>query len=364
MSRRDSHPLQTRLARLRQSLPAADVPAVLITNEYNRRYLSGFTGSAGMLLLFADVAYLLTDFRYMEQAPQQAPFMTVVEHRPQALETVRELLHKHGADKLGFEAQTMTFGQYLQATKIVDNVEWRPLANLVEQLRIVKDESEIAVVRRAAALADRAYAHIVERLRPGMSEREVALELEFFMRANGATSSSFEIIVASGERSALPHGVASGRVLRNGEFVKLDFGAYLDGYCSDLTRTVMLGQPTAQHRELYDLVARAQMNALHGIRPGMTGQEADALARSVIDDADYGARFGHGTGHGFGMQIHEEPRLNKSAQTVLEAGMLVTVEPGVYLPGFGGVRIEDDILITADGIEVLTASPKSLLIID
>jgi Xaa-Pro aminopeptidase len=197
-----------------------------------------------------------------------------------------------------------------------------------------------------------------------VSEREAALEIEFFLRKNGATSSSFDTIVASGERSAMPHGVASDRVMGRGEFVTLDFGAYYKGYCSDLTRTVVLGPPTDRHREIYGIVREAQESVLERIRPGMTGREADAIARGIITRRGYGDCFGHGTGHGLGMEIHEEPRLSLGGNTVLEPGMTVTVEPGIYIPGFGGVRIEDDIVITAQGAEILTRAEKDLIVID
>ncbi len=355
--------LQARVDKLRQQMRTAQLPAMFITTPVNRRYLSGFSGSSGALLITHDEALLITDFRYMQQAPEQAPHMQVIEHKPIMLETVRELLLARHLKMLGFEAATITYGLYMQIEAALDGVELKATARFVEQLRVIKDAAEVVKICQATKLADEAFAHILQYLRPGLQEREVALELEWFMRKNGATSSSFEIIVASGERSALPHGIASEKIMKSGEFVKLDFGAYLDGYCSDLTRTVILGQASERHREIYELVARAQQHALDGIQPGMTGLQADALARNVIAAAGYGAHFGHGTGHGFGMEIHEDPRLNSNSHTVLESGMTVTVEPGIYIPGFGGVRIEDDVLVTNTGIEILTKSPKSLLII-
>lgn len=353
-----------RLARLQSRLREAELPAMWITNPINRRYLSGFTGTSGAVLVTWDEAWLFTDFRYMQQAPLQVQVMPVVEHKPQMLDTLHEWLRQRGIQRLGFEAKTMTYGEFLAATSKLVDLEWRPTVHLVEQLRLFKDEAELKVIRRATQLADDAFAYILNHIRPGVSERELALKLEWYMRESGATSASFDIIVASGERSALPHGIASDKRLHTGEFVKLDFGALLDGYCSDLTRTVMLGQPTARHREIYQIVLAAQQQVLLHLKPGMTGKEADALARQVIADAGYGDQFGHGTGHGFGMDIHEDPRLNKQSTTILQPGMTVTVEPGIYVPEFGGVRIEDDVLITADGIDILTTSPKSFIIID
>jgi Xaa-Pro aminopeptidase len=255
------------------------------------------------------------------------------------------------------------FAEYAAWNGALKGIELVPVSGIVEQLRMIKDEAELAVMRDAAALADETFRHIAGFIRPGLRESEIALEMEIFMRAKGATSTSFETIVASGERSALPHGVASERIVSKDEFVKLDFGAYYKGYCSDLTRTLVVGKPTGKHREIYDIVLEAQLTALAGIKPGMTGSEADALARDVIARHGYGDRFGHGTGHGLGMEIHEAPRLSKTGDIVLQPGMTVTVEPGIYIPGFGGVRIEDDIVITENGNALLTSSPKELLVL-
>jgi Xaa-Pro aminopeptidase len=219
-------------------------------------------------------------------------------------------------------------------------------------------------MQEAADLADQTFTYILTKLKPGVSENEIALEMEIYMRKHGATSSSFDTIVASGERSALPHGVASDRLLQANEFVKLDFGAYYHGYCSDLTRTVVLGKPTERHKQIYDTVLEAQLLALEKLKPGMTGREVDAIARNVITKAGYGDHFGHGTGHGLGMEIHEAPRLSLLSDTVLEPGMVVTVEPGIYIPGFGGVRIEDDVVITENGIRILTKSSKDFTVVD
>jgi Xaa-Pro aminopeptidase len=219
-------------------------------------------------------------------------------------------------------------------------------------------------MQEAADLADQTFSYILTKLAPGISEKEIALDMEIYMRKHGATSSSFDTIVASGERSALPHGVASERILKANEFVKLDFGAYYHGYCSDLTRTVFLGKPTEKHRHIYDIVLEAQLKALSILKPGMTGREGDAAAREVIQKAGFGDNFGHGTGHGLGMEIHEAPRLSAQSDAVLEAGMVVTVEPGIYIPGFGGVRIEDDVVLVDKGIRILTHSSKDFIVID
>lgn len=350
-----------RLNRLRKLMDESQLEAILIGSPHNRRYISGFTGSSGYVLVTHDKAVLLTDFRYRVQAAKQAKGLDIVEHGISPLDEVKGMLAGWGIGKLAFEQEHVTFAEHDRWNATLKGIELVPAAGLVEKLRMIKDEAELAIMQEAADLADRTFTYITGLIRSGMRERDVALEMEVFMRTGGATSSSFDTIVASGERSALPHGVASDRIIGNNEFIKLDFGAYYNGYCSDLTRTVVIGQPTDKHREIYDIVLEAQLHALANIRPGMTGLEADALARDVITKYGYGDMFGHGTGHGLGMEIHEAPRLSKLSDTILTPGMTVTVEPGIYLPGFGGVRIEDDIVITESGIKILTSSPKELI---
>ena len=354
---------QDRLKRLRTHLQAAGVDGLLITSDINRRYISGFTGSSGFVLITMKDAYLFSDFRYRTQAPMQAPAFTFIEHGANPIASIKQVAKQLNVLKLAIEAHKLSVVQYEKYKAELTGIELVKSGEWIEQLRMVKDSSELAIMREAAQLADRTFIHMLDVLKPGITELEAALELEFFMRKNGASSTSFETIIASGERSALPHGVASDRVLRKDEFVKLDFGAYYDGYCSDITRTVMLGTPTAKHREIYDIVLKAQLATLEGIRPGMTGKEADAIARDIIKAHGYGDHFGHGTGHALGMEIHESPRLSVTGDIVLEPGMTVTVEPGIYIPGFGGVRIEDDVVITDSGVEILTQATKDFIVI-
>ncbi|MDQ1909578.1 Xaa-Pro peptidase family protein [Paenibacillus sp. GD4] len=352
---------QERIRRLREVMQQQGLQALLVTGDINRRYISGFTGSAGYVLITDRRAILLTDFRYMTQAPQQAIGLEVIEHAPKAMETVKDLLAQEKVTALGFEQNDLSYGAFRSISEVLSGIELIPTDNLVEKLRMVKDAGEIEIMQEAADLADRTFSHILGFLKPGAVEKDIALEIEMFVRRHGAASTSFETIVASGERSALPHGKASDRVLGNNEFVKLDYGAYYKGYCSDITRTVVVGKASDQHREIYRIVLEAQLEALDKIRPGMTGREADAIARDVIKRHGYGDKFGHGTGHGLGMEVHEAPRLSMMGDIVLEPGMAVTVEPGIYIPGFGGVRIEDDIIITETGIRILTKSTKELL---
>lgn len=350
-----------RLDKLRQLLQQQEIEAMLITSDINRRYLTGFTGSSGAVLISAEHAVLITDFRYMSQAPAQAPHYNVVEHKAEMKKTVHDLVQQWGIKRLAFEQRDITYGTFASYKEELASIELVPTDGLVEHIRMIKDEAEIEVLREAAKLVDDAFTYILDHLKPGVSEKQIDLELEFYMRQHGATSSSFDTIVASGERSALPHGVASERIIQNNEFVKLDFGAYYKGYCSDITRTVMIGTPEQKHRDIYDIVLEAQMHALEHIKPGMTGCEADALTRDIIKRYGYGDNFGHSTGHGIGMEIHEEPRLSPTSETILVPGMTVTVEPGIYIPGFGGVRIEDDIVITDEGAERLTFATKQFI---
>ena len=351
-----------RVEQLRQSLANRQLEAIIIDSPINRKYISGFTGSAGTLFIAKDEVYLLTDFRYRTQSAEQAKGFNIIEYTAPAHEDVKKLIQKHGLTKVAFEQEHWTFAQYKQWEQLLTGIELVPTSSLVEQIRMIKDEQELQIIREAAHLADRTFAHILNYIKPGVKELDIALEMETFMRKNGATSSSFDTIVASGERSALPHGVASERIIGNEEFVKLDFGAFYKGYCSDITRTVYVGKnPSDKHLEIYHIVLEAQAFALENLKPGMTGKEGDALARDIITAKGYGDLFGHGLGHAIGMEIHEAPRLSRFSETLLTPGMVVTVEPGIYIPNFGGVRIEDDVVITQTGIQILTSSTKELI---
>ncbi|MFC4078240.1 M24 family metallopeptidase [Salinithrix halophila] len=356
--------MEKRLSRLRKRMTEENLEALLISNPINRRYLTGFTGSAGWVLITGDQQYLISDFRYDLQVKEQAPGFTFVRHAGNPFKDVKELMGKAGVKEVAFEQDDLTFRQFKKLEEALDGI--RPVAKsgIVEKLREIKEEEELVLMREAAAIADRAFEAVLKEIRPGRTEKEIDLKLEFLMREMGATSSSFATIVASGPRSALPHGVASDRVLEKGDLVTLDFGALYKGYCSDMTRTVALGKLEPKQKEIYDIVLTAQKKAVDALRPGITGKEGDAAARDVIEEQGYGEYFGHTTGHGLGMEVHELPSLSHRSDTPLEPGMVVTVEPGIYLPETGGVRIEDDVLVTKEGHEVFTSSPKELIIID
>ena len=353
-----------RIRRIRDMLREQKLDALLVTEPSNRRYISGFTGTSGLVVITPAAAWLLTDFRYVEQAGEQAPFFEVVEHQGEAVHTLKELLNKAGVRQLGFDQNHLVYGEYQRLQEALNPIRLVPTAEWVERLRYVKDPEEIRLIRKAVAIADQAFEHVLNILRPGIRECDVAAEIEYKMRRLGASGPAFDTIVASGPRSALPHGVASERVLQAGDMITLDFGARYQGYCSDLTRTVALGRVDDKLREIYRIVLEAQLKGLAEIRPGMTGREADAVVRSYISERGYGEAFGHGTGHAIGLDIHEAPSLSRRSESTLEKGMVLTVEPGIYLPGLGGVRIEDDVLLTETGLEVLTGAPKEFLVIE
>ncbi|MDQ0430071.1 Xaa-Pro aminopeptidase [Planomicrobium stackebrandtii] len=351
-----------KLQKLRTEMKQRNVEAVLVTSPYNLHYITEFTGTAGLAIVTPERAVFITDFRYTEQANEQITEFEVVQAEKNLMDQAVQTVKAMDIQTLAFEQDYMTYSTATQYKEKMD-AELEPISNLIEKIRMVKTPEEVSILKAAAKIADDAFEHICGFIRPGLKEVEVSNELEFFMRKQGATSSSFDIIVASGLRSALPHGVATDKVIEKGDMITLDFGALYNGYISDITRTVAVGEPSAQMKEIYDIVLKAQELGVEKIGPGMSGIEADALARDFIKSKGYGEAFGHSTGHGIGLEVHESPGLSFRSETVLEPGMAVTVEPGIYLPGVGGVRIEDDILITESGNERLTNSTKELRIL-
>jgi Xaa-Pro aminopeptidase len=351
-----------KIQKLQERLESLGLDAMLITSSFNRRYMTGFTGSAGAVLISEGKAQFITDFRYTEQAAAQCQGYEIIQHKGTIANEVASQVKNQGISKLGFEEDHVTFAAFKVFEKEI-GAELVPVSGEIEKLRLIKTKAEIKILKEAADIADAAFKHILDFIRPGITELQVSNELEFHMRSLGAASSSFDIIVASGHRSALPHGVASDKVIESGDFVTLDFGAYYKGYVSDITRTVAVGEPTDRLKEIYQIVLDAQLRGVAGIKPGLTGKQADALTRDYITEQGYGEYFGHSTGHGIGLEVHEGPGLSFKSDVVLETGMVVTVEPGIYIPGLGGVRIEDDIVITEDHNERLTHSTKELIIL-
>ncbi|MBY6271616.1 MAG: aminopeptidase P family protein [Caldibacillus debilis] len=351
-----------KLEKIRKKISELGVDGLLIMSPSNRRYVSGFTGTAGAALITLDEAFFITDFRYVEQAKKQAPDFTVVRHKGSIIEEVKNLCSRKGWKRIGFEEQHVTYALYREMENRLP-AELVPVSGAVEKLRLIKSEAEIKIIKVAADIADAAFKHILDYIKPGVTEMEVANELEHFMKKCGASAVSFETIVASGHRSALPHGVASEKVIEKGDMVTLDYGAVYQGYVSDITRTVSVGEPSDTLKEIYGIVLEAQRKGVEAIRPGMTGKEADAVCRSYIAEKGYGEYFGHSTGHGIGLEVHEGPALSERSDEVLAENMVVTVEPGIYLPGVGGVRIEDDILLSEKENIRLTHSTKELIVL-
>ena len=347
-----------RIARLRERLAAEGVDALLVKHGANVRYLSGFTaGEDAALLISRDRAHIITAFVYYEQAEREAPGFELFKLTSGSPAQLADLARELGVRRVAFESVGVTYAMYQELSK-AEGVELIPVKDWVEDLRVIKTPDEIARMRRAVEIADSALAALPSLLRPGMTERQLAWELEVFMRTHGADDVAFPIIVAGGPNGSMPHIAPSDRVLVPGEPIVIDLGARVEGYCSDVTRTVCLGQPDDRLREVYAVVLAAQRAAEEGIRAGLLGKEADALARQVIEEAHYGEAYGHGLGHGVGLEVHERPSAGQRGEERLQPGMAVTVEPGIYLPGWGGVRIEDLVVVTETGVDVLTTAPK------
>ncbi|WP_069998208.1 M24 family metallopeptidase [Cellulosilyticum sp. I15G10I2] len=359
--------MSERVQKLLLKMNDLKIDAMLIGSKSNRLYMSGFTGSNAMLYISKSKQVIITDFRYLEQVKEQCKDFQVANQGTEGLiKTALKMAQEDGARYIGFESDHTNYTTYLELSNH-KNFNFVPTSHIVEAFRQIKDEEEINRLRQAERIGDLAFSHIVSFItanyQKGLTENEVALELERVMRTNGASGTSFASIVAAGVKSALPHAEPGSEVLKQGDFVVIDFGCIYKGYCSDMTRTLVIGEATEKHKAIYDVVLQAQLAALRAIKPGMLGREVDQVARDIITKAGYGEYFGHGLGHSTGVDIHESPRFSPLDATVLKKGMIMTVEPGIYIPGFGGVRIEDLIVITDDGIENLTHSSKELIVI-
>ncbi|PFB87666.1 M24 family metallopeptidase [Bacillus thuringiensis] len=354
--------MNVRITNIQKQLHNYGIDGLLITKKENRQYATNFTGSAGVVLIAAHKAIFITDFRYVDQAKTEIKAAEIIMHKGNLEEEVANQVSKLNIQKLGIEDNNMTLQQFKKLQKYI-HTEMVPVCEIIEDIRLIKDTSEIETMKIAATIADEAFHHIVTFLKPGISETDVRDELEFFMRKKGATSSSFQIIVASGVRSSLPHGVASNKIIERGDIVTLDFGAIYDGYCSDITRTVAIGEPSEEFQKIYNVVREALKRGTEAIKPGETAKSIDDITRNYITEHGYGQYFGHSTGHGLGLEIHEPLRLSQESKATLQEGMVVTVEPGIYIPNWGGCRIEDDIVITKDGCDVITKSNRELIII-
>ncbi len=354
-----------RAQRLAERLPEAGIDLLIVSNLVNVRYLTGYTGSNGLVLVGANRREFLTDFRYVEQAASQVE-ESFERHTAslELLDAVADMVPADGA-RVGFEDEHLTVKQHERLSERVgEGVELVGVSRLVEGLRAVKDAEEVARIRAAAELADAALRRILGEGLAGRTERDVALDLEQDMRRRGALRPSFDTIVAAGPHGALPHAAPRDVEIRPGDLVVIDWGAQLDGYCSDCTRTYAVAEPSPEARQVYELVLEAQLAGLHAVRAGIGGREADRAARDVIAGGGHAEHFGHGLGHGVGLDIHEAPRLSQRSEDELVSGHIVTVEPGIYLPGQFGVRIEDLVVVNGGGAEVLTSLSKELTVVD
>jgi Xaa-Pro aminopeptidase len=351
-----------RIAKLRAKLGDSGVDAVLITDLTNVRYLSGFSGSAGSMLVTPDHATFFSDPRYRARAADLVQGAEVVIYLDRLTDELAGRLGSRGIKRLGIEGASVTLAQQKSLSERLTNVELVGVEHLVEEIRRVKEPDELQLISQAVELADQGFTWVTENLTPGMTEIEVALELEIMMRKAGAEDVSFEPIVGSGPLSAHIHHTPSDRALDKGDLVLFDFGARVDGYCSDLTRTVVLGPATDEQRDMYDLVLRAQTAGIEAAKPGERCADVDAAARKVIDAAGMADEFGHGLGHGVGLDIHEDPAFSRISEDTLRGREVMTVEPGVYVIGTGGIRIEDCIVIESAGASVLGSAPKDQLL--
>lgn len=351
-----------RISKLRNVMEQERLDAFLITSPYNLRYATGFTGTTGLAVVTLETAYFITDFRYTEQAAEQCQGYTVIQNVGPIYDEVAKLVEKDKLANLAFEEAHVSFATY-ELLKDIIKTNLVPVSGMIEELREIKEEAEIATIRKACEIADKAFEHILGYIKVGMTEIQVANELDFFMRSLGASSVSFETIVASGLRSAMPHGVASEKVIEQGDMITLDFGCYYQGYVSDMTRTFAIGDPGEKLKELHQLVLDAQLKVIEAAGPGVSGVELDAVARDYFASKGHAEAFGHSTGHGIGLEIHEGPNVSRLAEKEFVPGNVITNEPGLYYPEIGGIRIEDDMLVTENGVEVLTHSPKELIIL-
>lgn len=346
--------------KVQQLIERENLDALVVMSSYNRRYLSDFTGSSGALIITKDSRFLMSDFRYKAQGAEQAKDFQFVLQEKGLLDSIVSFMKSKNIKRIGFEGEHVNYNTY---SKIKEEFETVPLTGEVEKIRLIKTEEELQLIQKACEIADQSYEYILTYVKAGMTELEVKNELESHMTKLGASGPSFDTIVASGYRGALPHGVASDKVIESGDMVTLDFGAYYKGYASDITRTFGVGSVSKEMEKIYNVVLEAQLKSLDEIKSGMTGQEADSIARDVISGHGYGENFGHSLGHGFGLEVHELPGLAQKSTMILEPGMCITIEPGIYVDDLGGVRIEDDTIVTETGLKKLTHSSKELFIV-
>jgi Xaa-Pro aminopeptidase len=354
-------PAQTRISRLRQLMKSGNIGALLVTRREDVRYLSGFTGSAGSLLIGSGKPCLITDFRYKLQANKETSGVAVLIQKKDYFSALRDAAFDLGMKTLWFEESALTIEELKKMQKL--GLKLHGHREMLRHLRMRKDRYELASLRKAIRRAEISFQELLRCVKPGVTERELGLTLEFTMREKGARKAAFDTIVASAGNGAMPHASVSNRRLRKGDLVTIDFGAEADGYYCDITRTLCVGKPTARQKEIHGLVLQAQEAAIQSVRPGISCKTVDSIAREIITRAGHGTHFGHGTGHGIGLMVHEGPSVSPLSTDQVEQDMVFTVEPGVYIPGWGGVRIEDMVLVTEQGRKVLTSLSRDLEIL-
>jgi Xaa-Pro aminopeptidase len=355
--------MKIRLQKLRSQFEQLNIDAFLVTFQPHLRYVSGFSGSSGIGLVTPQSAFLITDGRYLQQVRQEVRDWKVYIARDGLLDEMNRQNLLRPNWRVGFDGNTLVFEQYKFLKRIFPKVKFLPKVDSIERIAVVKDAGEIAKISKAVAITDQVFLEILPLIKPGITELDIAAEISYRHRKLGAEADAFETIVASGERSALPHGRATAKKLANGELVTLDFGCVYEGYHSDMTRTVALGKPKPEAKKIYRVVLDAQLRAIDFAKSGIKSKDLDAIARNYIKKQGFDKFYRHSLGHGLGLQIHEPPRVSIQSTATLESGSVITIEPGVYLPNFGGVRIEDDVIINNGSCEVLNRSPKELIIL-
>jgi Xaa-Pro aminopeptidase len=337
------------------------IEAFYITNLSNIRYISGFTGSSAYLYVSKSRQILLTDFRYIEQAENECDGFRIVDYTKEGLyKTLVKLAEEDGVTTLAFEGEHLRYEEFQNLSHHLLPITTLSMVDFIEEIRMVKAPEELENIKKAAAIADKAFLHILDYIKPGMRETEIALELEYFMKLAGAEKLSFDTIVASGVHSAMPHASPTRKKVEKGDFITMDFGCVYQGYCSDMTRTIVIGKAKKGQKKIYKTVLKAQEQALEQVKAGMLASDLDGVAREIIEEK-YKGYFGHGLGHGVGLDIHEAPRISPKGDVVLAKGMVITIEPGIYIPEFGGVRIEDLIVVTKKNCKNYTVSEKKLI---
>ncbi len=357
--------MNNRLKKFRESLNKQNLDAAIISGRANTFYLTGFTGDTSFLLVGMNKVWLIVDFRFTIQAKEEVfEGIEVIEYQESFAQTINELLSQNGIEQVGVEGDKLSLTEYENFKEKLTNAKTiKNIGKTLERIRMIKEENEIERLQQAVLIGDKIFDYIINFIKPGMKEAEIAAEMEYQMKKLGAKGPSFETIVAGGPRSAMCHGTASDYELQDGDALVLDFGVIYHNYCSDMTRTIFIGQPNDELKKIYGIVKDAQQKALDSLKSGISGYEADKIARDFITEAGYGKNFGHSLGHGVGIEIHEEPRLSLKSKDILSDGMVFSIEPGIYIEGLGGVRIEDMVVLVDGKPRNFTTSTKEMIII-